>query len=271
MSDKVTVNGLTTWAYPQTNVAKVLLALIGVGCVCCGIYGISASDEIVIIVLMIVSIVFCSCFATFSFYMVGSSEIVFDDNTKSIYLANKRCCFTTKSTTDVGPYSEFKEAVLKEELRNEGRDGRLKMMCSIHLIFNDGPVPLGRSDDIWKEAMTRTVASINEWWKTTPHYKAPVTQPQPVQVVVVQQTAVPVAGTQIAYQQAPPQGQGQVVYTQQIVYAQPPVAGQPVVGHPVAGQPLAGQPVAGQAVVMVQQQAPVIQGDAPPPSYESAQ
>ena len=282
MSDKVTVSGLTTWPYPRSKMV-VVFAVIGVACVCGGIYGASASGGTETLLMMIFVILFGSCFGTFGFYNVGSSEIVFDDNTKSIYLDNKRWCYQRKSTTELGPYSEFKECVLKEELSAHDGDGPRKMMYSIDFIFTDGPKNNGESDSGGKEEKARTVASINEWWKTTPHYKAnQPTQPQPVQMVLtpmdqeVEQPVQVVVQHEMVYEPAPtqhpsmmtmkcsPAPQGQV----EIVYAQEPVAGQPVVVQPVAGQPVVvvQQP-------MQQQQAAVRQGDAgaPPPSYESAQ
>ena len=90
MSDKVTVDGLTTWHYPRYTVSRsVALAMVGVVFAGVGIYALSTGLFGPGTKGILISIFFILCGLSVVIAIsseVGSLEIVFDDNTESIYL-----------------------------------------------------------------------------------------------------------------------------------------------------------------------------------------
>jgi len=170
----------------------------------------------------------------FAFCLRGSSEIVFDDNTQSIYERRKRFCSNCSSTKTVGQYATFQQCAVKERWESsDGGVGRSRIY-NLEFKFNDGTTYDGGKDHFHETEMNQIAHEINEWWKTTPHYRSTHPVPTaPVQVVVQQppnQVMMPVVG-----------GRGPVTYVQ---YVQQPVSGQPVYQHTAPhGQ---GQMVYGQ-------------------------
>ena len=183
MSDKVTVDGLTIWNYPRSTMNSVIFALLGAVLSGFGIYalatelfGSGTEGKIGLVILILCGLPF----VIIGSYSVGSSEIVFDDNTESIYLNKRSCCCLKKSTKKMGPYSEFKECVLKEE-RKRGVDINVEdyevetheaVVYSIDFIFSNSRKNIGTRDSEQKEEKAKLATDINEWWKTTSYYEA---------------------------------------------------------------------------------------------------
>lgn len=209
MSQKVTIDGKTTWQYPRTpNCVFAGMAVFGLSFFVGLIYGATTQSGWYIAVF-IIGAVFGLLFASFGISQFGSVHIVFDDNDESIYLENALCCYRKVSKEVIGPYAGFEECILHEKWSTDGDDLR-KKVYSIHFVYTDGPKEMGEADDSKRDSkekfstisrvvcptflffrlysintmkvlfrfLNRTAAEINEWWKTTPHYKpddAPVT------------------------------------------------------------------------------------------------
>lgn len=151
MSDKVTIDGKTTWKYPRmSNLVLSLFATFGLAVFGGGIYGaITASGYYIAIYIAVA--VFGLLFLCFALYNIGSIHVIFDDNSKTIYLEERHWCFQKSSNTEIGPYSGFKKCILHEELSSSG-DGPRKMMYSLQFVYADGPKDLGEADTSNKES-----------------------------------------------------------------------------------------------------------------------
>lgn len=99
------------------------------------------------------------CFTSLGIYFLGSSSIVFDEHTESIYMEHLRCCYKKATSIDLGPFSDFKECVLKEEMVRDNESGQSTPHGTTHtaimLIFTDGSKVLGETENYGKEEKER--------------------------------------------------------------------------------------------------------------------
>jgi len=163
-------------------------------------------------------------------FVWGNNDIVFDDQTQSIYILKKRFCSTCSTTEKVGQYSGFQMCTVKEGWRSgDGEVGRTKVY-SFNFIFEHGVTYEANADPYGHETKYKIAQEINEWWKTNPFNKASQPIPSaPIQVMVQQP---PIQGTSNTFNTMPVAG-GQVTYVQ----VQQPVTGQQVYQHIVQPQP----------------------------------
>lgn len=172
LSNMIAKGGRTTWPHPRTSNGIVkMIMIIGVICTIWGVisilvWGIQLEWDIMALFGVICIIYGCK--------VVGSSVIVFDDNTKTIYIENKFWCYTKTATVTLGKCNEFKECVLHTEDLSD--DNVTAASNQIHFVFLDGPhwnygTKLAEAGTD-KKVLENTIHEINEWWKTTNYYIA---------------------------------------------------------------------------------------------------
>jgi len=236
MSSQVSTDGKTSWShYRGSKLGFGLILTIG-SVICIGaLYRFAESpSETGFLLISAGGILWILA----AFYFWGNNDIVFDDQSQSIYIKKKRFCSTCSTTEKVGQYSAgFKACEVKERIGHSEGVGRTRYY-SLNFIFENGVTHEGKGDPYNKEEMVQIAQEINEWWKTHPFNASQQIQTAPVQVMVqqppIQGTAMP--GQQHPIQmmvQQPPVAGGQVTYVQ----VQQPVPGQQVYQHIVQPQP----------------------------------
>lgn len=244
MSGKASNDGQRIWSYYRGSKLGFWL-MVGLGsAVCVGaMYKLLTSSDGIGFVIIFAGGILWILWASFIW---GDTDIVFDDNTQSIYVRKKRCCSNCSSNKKVGDYSAFKQCSVKEGRESSSSGGRgSTKVYSLDFMFKDGSIYEGDNNPYGEETKYRIAQEINDWWKTTPYYKPSgpvpvagvqmVVQQPPFQTVVIQQqpnqTVIPVAAGhgqvpiyanmqqpvvgQPVYQHVAPHGQAQVVYVQQ--------------------------------------------------------
>jgi len=137
-----------------------------------------------------------------SLYPIGCSDIVFDENTKTIFIIKRRWYY--KSYSQFPPIGSFDDFV-NASVRQQGPDS--EPAFDIQLRFADGFRE--RGDHNFGEARDdkeQVAKEINEWWVTTTYYAANQQRQgqsgqtvQTVQVVVQPAAGGAGGGTQIVY------------------------------------------------------------------------
>lgn len=94
-------------------------------------------------------------------YGIGATDIVFDEDSQTIYFENKRCCYKHKARKDLGPFSNFKQCVVKEMIDTvvDGHEvedtDSAKRRYKLQFVFSDGIRDGENQSDRAKRGMTR--------------------------------------------------------------------------------------------------------------------
>lgn len=150
MSDKITVDGRNKWSYPRMrDTVWKKCALFGLVLVVSFI--VVAAEAAGLWPFLVPALLFFG----WAIYGIGSSEIVFDDNSEMIYLLHKRCFHQRVSVHNMGPYSTFRECILQEVRSGSGSgsgDHRVQRMTyKIQFLFSDGVRDDGKTIWPWIE------------------------------------------------------------------------------------------------------------------------
>lgn len=140
-----------------------------------------------------------------SLYPIGCSDIVFDDNTKTVYIIKRRWYYKSASQFPaLGSYDDFKNVFVRKQDTGafEGEPH-----WDIQIVFTDGVRERGDNNLSAKpDEKTQVAKEINEWWTTTTFYAAnQQRQPQAAQTVQTVQVVVQPAAVSAG-------GGGQIVY-----------------------------------------------------------
>jgi len=229
MSSQVSTDGKRIWThYRGSKCGFYLILTIGLTFGLAGLYKFAQSSDTTFLLIFAGGVLW----ALMALFVWGNNDVVFDDQTQSIYILKKRFCSTCSTTEKVGQYSGFQMCTVKEGWRG------CTKVYSFNFIFEHGVTYEANADPYGHETKYKIAQEINEWWKTNPFNKASQPIPSaPIQVMVQQlrDLVAELSGIQGAsntFNTMPVAG-GQVTYVQ----VQQPVTGQQVYQHIVQPQP----------------------------------
>ena len=160
MTQKKVRNDRTIWRDTRgTNLMYYILLFVGLFFMIGGAASLVMMMEFDRVALAFTAFGFL--FALFGMRQIGSTDIVFDDETKKIHIHQKSWFYLRTSSYSYGKYADFKKAVVHSE------DMEGTTFYSVQFKFSDGLRVNQRLKAVManKEARDVTAGQINQWWK----------------------------------------------------------------------------------------------------------